>query len=136
MIVCSCQVISDKDIEQALAAILREPDAPLPTPGVVYRQLAKKMVCGSCSPLAVRTIYEAIDRLAARGGVCPYACENARGRLGKAVGKPGPERVIEHAQVRREARRPAGRLRPGGSPSDRTDSRDTLRATNPGEANR
>ena len=111
MIVCSCQVISDKDIEQALVAILRETDAPLPTPGVVYRHLAKKMVCCSCSPLAVRTIYEIIDRLAARGVVCPYACETARGRLAKSAGMPRPERSIEHASARREARRldgPAG----------------------------
>jgi len=108
MIVCSCQIISDKDIEQALMAILREADAPLPTPGVVYRHLAKKMVCCSCSPLAVRTIYETIDRLAARGVVCPYACENARGRLGKSVGKPRPEPSLERAQARWEARRPRG----------------------------
>lgn len=106
MIVCSCQVISDKDIEQALVAILRETDAPLPTPGVVYRHLAKKMVCCSCSPLAVRTIYEIIDRLAARGVVCPYACEAARERLGKSVGMP--ERSIEHARARRGARLSAG----------------------------
>jgi hypothetical protein len=104
MIVCSCQVISDKDIEQALVAILRQADAPLPTPGIVYRHLAKKMVCCSCSPLAVRTIYETIDRLAARGVVCPFACENARGRLNKSAGKPTPERLNEHAQPRWEAR--------------------------------
>ena len=104
MIVCSCQVISDKDIEQALVAILREADAPLPTPGVVYRHLAKKMVCCSCSPLAVRTIYETIDRLAARGIVCPFACEHARGRLSKSAGKPKPEPLTEHAQPRLEAR--------------------------------
>jgi len=108
MIVCSCQVISDKDIEQALVAILRETDAPLPTPGVVYRHLAKKMVCCSCSPLAVRTIYEIIDRLAARGVVCPYACETARGRLAKSAGMPRPERSIEHARALREARRLTG----------------------------
>jgi bacterioferritin-associated ferredoxin len=104
MIVCSCQVISDKDIEQALVAILREADAPLPTPGVVYRHLAKKMVCCSCSPLAVRTIYETIDRLAARGVVCPYACENARERLSRFAGKPKPERVNDHARPRWESR--------------------------------
>jgi hypothetical protein len=81
MIICSCQVISDKDIERALLEILSEPDAPLPTPGVVYRRLAKRMVCCSCSPLAVSTIYETIDRLAASGVLCPYACAHARGRL-------------------------------------------------------
>ena len=39
MIVCSCSVISDTDIEQALVEIMSQPDAPLPTPGVVYRHL-------------------------------------------------------------------------------------------------
>jgi len=112
MIVCSCQVISDKDIEQALVAILRQSDAPLPTPGVVYRHLAKQMVCCSCSPLAVRMIYETIDRLAARGVVCPYACESARGRLSKSVGAPMPEQSIGRGRARREAR---GSAEPAGA---------------------
>jgi hypothetical protein len=86
MIVCSCQVISDKDIERALVEILSEPDAPLPTPGVVYRHLAKRMVCCSCSPLAVSTIYQTIDALAARGVLCPYACATARDGLQRLRG--------------------------------------------------
>jgi hypothetical protein len=85
MIVCSCQVISDADIEQALVEILSLPDAPLPTPGVVYRHLSKKMVCCGCSALAVSTIYDKIDRLAERGLVCPYACACAQGRLLKCA---------------------------------------------------
>jgi len=96
MIVCSCQVISDMDIEQALVDILREPNAPLPTPGVVYRHLAKKMVCCCCSPLAVSTIYDKIDRLAARGIVCPYACEHVRGRLRKRASETS-QRLCEYA---------------------------------------
>jgi hypothetical protein len=99
MIVCSCAVISDQDIERALAEILSRPDAPLPTPGVVYRQLEKRMVCCGCSPLAVGTIYRKIDELAAKGVVCPYACASVRGRLRRnAGGAP--------------ASRPAGRARP------------------------
>jgi len=74
MIICSCAAISDADIERALLEILSLPEAPLPTPGVVYRHLQKKMVCCGCSPVAVSTIYEKIDLLAARGVVCPYAC--------------------------------------------------------------
>ena len=69
MIVCSCLAITDEHIEQALVEILGLPDAPLPTPGVVYRHLSKKMVCCSCSPLAVSTIYEKIDQLAEKGCV-------------------------------------------------------------------
>jgi Fe2+ or Zn2+ uptake regulation protein len=81
MIVCSCSVISDSDIEAALIEILSQPNAPLPTPGVVYRHLAKRMVCCSCSSLAVSTIYQKIDELAEKGVVCPYACASAQGRL-------------------------------------------------------
>jgi hypothetical protein len=50
MIVCSCAAISDADIEQALVEIMSQPGAPLPTPGVVYRHLDKRMVCCGCSP--------------------------------------------------------------------------------------
>jgi hypothetical protein len=96
MIVCSCQVISDEDIERALADILSAPDAPLPTPGVVYRRLAKRMVCCGCSPLAVRTIYEKIDALAARGVLCPYACANARDGLNRRAQE---KRVKQHASA-------------------------------------
>ena len=35
MIVCSCAIITDQDIEEALIEIMSLPDAPLPTPGVV-----------------------------------------------------------------------------------------------------
>ena len=94
MIVCSCLAITDAHIEQALVEILNLPDAPLPTPGVVYRHLQKKMVCCSCSPLAVSTIYEKIDQLAEKGVVCPYACACAQA-----------QKLIEHAPIVRRRRR-------------------------------
>ena len=95
MIVCSCLVITDVDIERALLEILSQPEAPLPTPGVVYRHLAKKMVCCGCSPLAVSTIYQKIDQLAERGVVCPYACACAQGRLLKCASDTPAQRLIE-----------------------------------------
>lgn len=85
MIVCSCNEITDTDLEIALVEILSQPDAPLPTPGVVYRHLSKKMRCCGCAPVAVTTIYEKIDALARKGLVCPYACASAQGRLEKSV---------------------------------------------------
>lgn len=33
MIVCSCTVITDQDVETALVEILSQPNAPIPTPG-------------------------------------------------------------------------------------------------------
>jgi hypothetical protein len=85
MIVCSCVVISDRDIEHALLEILSAPNAPLPTPGIVYRHLQKKMVCCGCCPLAVDTIYRKIEKLAAGGVVCPYACACAKDRLSRCA---------------------------------------------------
>lgn len=72
MIVCSCAVISDRDIELALIEILNQRDPPVPTPGVVYRQLAKQMVCCGCAPLAVETIYRRMEELERRGVISPY----------------------------------------------------------------
>jgi len=95
MIICSCAAVTDSDIEQALIEILSLPQAPLPTPGVVYRQLRKSMVCCACSPLAVSTIYEKIDHLAAKGVVCPYACACAQGRLLRCASDSPAQRLIE-----------------------------------------
>ena len=81
VIICSCTVISDRDIEQALVEILSQPNAPLPTPGVVFRHLAKSMACCSCAPLAVQTIYALVDKLEREGRVCPDACATAKSRL-------------------------------------------------------
>jgi hypothetical protein len=88
-------VISDAEIEQALVEILSLPDAPLPTPGVVYRHLDKKMVCCGCSPLAVSTIYQKIDELAEKGLVCPYAGASAKGRLLERARDTSALRLIE-----------------------------------------
>ena len=101
MIVCSCSAISDTDIEQALVEILSEPGAPLPTPGVVYRHLEKRMVCCGCAPLAVSTIYQKIDELAEQGVVCPYACACAQGRLLKCASDTPALQLIERTSVRR-----------------------------------
>ena len=101
MIVCSCSVITDSDIETALVEILSQPNAPLPTPGVVYRHLAKRMVCCSCSPLAVSTIYQKIDELAEKGVVCPYACACAQGRLLRCASESPAQRLIELPPIRR-----------------------------------
>jgi hypothetical protein len=107
MIVCSCLAITDADIERAVLELLSLPDAPLPTPGVVYRHLEKKMVCCGCSPLAVSTIYEKIDQLAEKGVVCPYACASAQGRLLRCASETPAQRLIALPPVRRAGRHAA-----------------------------
>ena len=58
------------------------------------------MVCCGCSPLAVSTIYEKIDLLAAKGVVCPYACACAQGRLLRCAADSPAQRLIEHSKPR------------------------------------
>ncbi len=87
MIVCSCAVISDRDLELAVLEVMSAPDAPLPTPGVIYRHLQKKMQCCGCAPLAADTIYAKMEDLERRGLICPCACASARSRLTPAPGR-------------------------------------------------
>ncbi len=81
MIICSCTVITDRDIEGALLEILNAPDAPIPTPGIVYRHLSKRMNCCGCAPLAVETIYNKVDELEKKGLISPSICETTRSKL-------------------------------------------------------
>jgi hypothetical protein len=81
MIVCSCTLITDSDIEAALVDILNRPNAPIPTPGVVYRHLQKRMNCCGCAPLAVETIYNKVEELERKGLISPNVCEVTRSKL-------------------------------------------------------
>jgi bacterioferritin-associated ferredoxin len=81
MIVCSCTEISDRDIEGALLEILSAADAPIPTPGIVYRHLSKRMNCCSCAPLAVETIYNKVDELEKKGLISPTISATTRSKL-------------------------------------------------------
>jgi len=81
VIICSCAVVSDRDIEQALIEILPQPDAPLPTPGVVYRHMAKSMDCCGCAPLAVSMIYALVEKLEREGRLGADACATAKSQL-------------------------------------------------------
>lgn len=81
MIVCSCAVITDNDIETAVLELMSVDNALIPTPGVVYRHLSKKMNCCGCAPIAVETIYEKMSALEEKGLICPCACDTARSKL-------------------------------------------------------
>jgi len=81
VIVCSCAVISDRDIEVAVSEIMSSAPGLLPTPGVVFRHLNKKMNCCTCAPVAVAAIYDAMDKLAEDTRVCPFALAEARAKL-------------------------------------------------------
>jgi Fe2+ or Zn2+ uptake regulation protein len=105
MIVCSCAVVSDHDIELAVLDIMSEPNAPLPTPGVVYRYLEKRMDCCACAPLAVETIYAKMDALVAKGLICPCACASAQDRMVR-LKRPAHARARECEEIAPHERAP------------------------------
>jgi bacterioferritin-associated ferredoxin len=51
MIVCSCTIITSKDIAEAVSALRTKDPFVVLTPGLIYRQLGKRPSCGGCLPL-------------------------------------------------------------------------------------
>lgn len=54
MIVCSCTMITSKDIAEAVATIRTKDPYAVLTPGLIYRTLGKRPSCGSCLPLITK----------------------------------------------------------------------------------
>ena len=54
MIVCSCSVITSKDIAEAVASLRTKDPFVVLTPGLIYRELGKRPSCGSCLPLITK----------------------------------------------------------------------------------
>lgn len=100
MIVCSCTVITDAHIETALLEILNQPDAPIPTPGVVFRHLSKRMNCCGCAPLLVSTIYAIVQKLEREERICPCACQSAKTKLERLFeANRGPRHVAVEVEL-------------------------------------
>lgn len=56
MIVCSCQNISDRDINAAIDWMRAADESTIITPGKIYRALGKRADCGGCMPLFLSTM--------------------------------------------------------------------------------
>lgn len=70
MIVCSCNVLSDRQVREAIA----DPQAGVRTAGQVYRCLGCSPQCGRCA----RTIRKLIDAINGPAcGACPLECPAA-----------------------------------------------------------
>ena len=54
MIVCSCTMITSKDIADAVSAIRTAQPFVVLTPGLIYRHLGKRPSCGNCLPLITK----------------------------------------------------------------------------------
>jgi bacterioferritin-associated ferredoxin len=54
MIVCSCALISDKEIAVAVSALRTADPFVVLTPGLIYRYLGKRPSCGNCLSLVTK----------------------------------------------------------------------------------
>ena len=51
MIVCSCNLMTSKDVAEAVLSLRRNDPFVVITPALVYRYLGKRPSCGNCLPL-------------------------------------------------------------------------------------
>lgn len=61
MIICSCAVITDRDIRRAIEWMRAADPYGVVTPGKVYRALGKRPECGGCIPLFVESVRDDLD---------------------------------------------------------------------------
>ncbi|GFO81571.1 hypothetical protein [Methyloceanibacter sp.] len=54
MIICSCTMITSQDIHEAVSALRTKDPFVVLTPGLIYRTLGKRPVCGNCMPLVAK----------------------------------------------------------------------------------
>jgi len=58
MIICSCNVLSDKQLREAAEEMRADPNGKVPTPGAVFRHLGCRPRCGGCFPAVIDIIHE------------------------------------------------------------------------------
>lgn len=56
MLVCQCNVITDREIEQVILSLLREDPWAIIVPAKVYKELEKRCKCSGCVPNVVDII--------------------------------------------------------------------------------
>ena len=66
MLICSCNVITDKEIEQAIISLLDKDPWQLIVPAKVYHTLKQRGRCCGCFPNVVETIIRVTEDYHAR----------------------------------------------------------------------
>ena len=91
MLVCQCNVITDRDIKQVVLSLLQADPWQIIVPAMVYRELEKRCKCAGCVPnvvdLIIRVTEEyhlqmATDAAEARPVVSPRLSAMRRTRTG------------------------------------------------------
>lgn len=74
MIVCSCNIITQAEIAEAVRRLrARDPYAVI-TPGLIFRTLGKRPNCGNCLPLVSRVMIEADGKRDETVDAAPRTC--------------------------------------------------------------
>lgn len=66
MIVCSCNIITSKEIEEVVIGFLNEDEWQLITPGKVYQAMSARGKCCGCFPGVIDIIVETTQQYHAR----------------------------------------------------------------------
>ena len=67
MIVCSCNVITRRDVESVIEEILAADPYAVLTPNLLYHRLGRRGKCCGCFPHVTRILVERIEELNQRG---------------------------------------------------------------------
>src|ERR1700759_3897354 len=81
MLVCHCNIITDRDIEAVISRFLDEDPWQLIVPAKVYPELNKRGVCYGCYPNVVDIIIRVTENYHLRHDVDEGALEDMRRRL-------------------------------------------------------
>jgi bacterioferritin-associated ferredoxin len=74
MIVCSCNIITRRDLEQVIERILADDPYAVLTPNLLYHRLGRRGRCCGCFPQVTRILVEhgtAVRKLIERGEFSP-----------------------------------------------------------------
>lgn len=99
MLVCHCNVITEKDIEAAILRLLEADPWQLIVPAKVYHSLGRRGRCCGCFPNVVETIIRVTESFHARAESAPLGGEivshldrvrGLRGQFGRKPHEGGP----------------------------------------------
>ena len=68
MLICHCNVVTEREIRDATRALLRDDPWELIVPAKLYRELGKRGRCCGCFPNVVETIIRVTEAFHARNG--------------------------------------------------------------------
>jgi bacterioferritin-associated ferredoxin len=80
MLVCQCNVISDKEIREVILSFLRDDPWEIIVPAKVYRELGKKCKCAGCVPNVVDMITSVTEEYHLQQAALPPRSAEAKRR--------------------------------------------------------